>query len=163
VEQFADDLEAHGGCADNVQDVCIDMSASYRAGVQEHLPSATITFDEFHVVQLLTKTADGVRRAEVKQVSELKRSRYPRLEDKRKWARQQVLQHADLSRMNLKTHRAPLASVLGRPNPCSTSGTLGTALPTRTYEAGCGDHQNPLAENSQCLRLKAYQRQRRSS
>jgi len=44
VEQFADNLVARGGCADNIQDVCIDMSASYRAGVQEHLPSATITF-----------------------------------------------------------------------------------------------------------------------
>ena len=61
--------------ADNIQDVCIDMSASYRAGVQEHLPSATITFDEFHVVQLLTKAVDEVRRAEVKQLPELKRSR----------------------------------------------------------------------------------------
>jgi len=78
------------------------MSASYRAGVQEHLPSATITFDEFHVVQLLTKAVDEVRRAEVKQLPELKRSRYLWLKDKR----QQILQHADLSRMNLKTHRA---------------------------------------------------------
>jgi len=59
------------------------MSASYRAGVQEHLPSATITFDEFHVVQLLTKAADEVRRAEVKQLLELKRSRYLWLKDKR--------------------------------------------------------------------------------
>jgi len=106
VEQFADDFEAHGSCADNIQDVCIDMSASYHAGVQEHLPSATITFDEFHVVQLLTKAVDEVRRAEVKQLPELKRSRYLWLKDKRKWTRQQVLQHANLSRMNLKTHRA---------------------------------------------------------
>jgi len=117
--------------ADNIQDVCIDMSASYRAGVQEHLPSATITFDEFHVVQLLTKAVDEVRRAEVKQLPEFKRSRYLWLKDKR----QQILQHADLSRMNLKTHRAtrikacarsskPL-TVLRRPKPCSTSGTVG--------------------------------------
>lgn len=106
VGQFTDDLEAHGGGADNIQEVCIDMSASYRAGVQEHLPAATITFDEFHVVQLLNKAVDEVRRAEVKQVPELKRSRYLWLKDQRRWTRRQILQHADLSRMNLKTHRA---------------------------------------------------------
>jgi transposase len=33
VAEFADDLEAHGGCAENVRHLCIDMSASYRSGV----------------------------------------------------------------------------------------------------------------------------------
>lgn len=51
VAQFADDLEAHGGCAENVRAVCIDMSASYRAGIAEHLPWADVTFDQFHVVR----------------------------------------------------------------------------------------------------------------
>ena len=72
------------------------MPASKNTSPRRPLPS-----DEFHVVQLLTKTADEVRRAEVKQLPEPKRSRYLWLKDKR----QQILQHADLSRMNLKTHR----------------------------------------------------------
>jgi len=33
----------------------MDMSASYQAGVCEHLPWAAITFDEFHVIQLVNK------------------------------------------------------------------------------------------------------------
>lgn len=33
VEQLTDDLEAHGACAENIRDVSIDMSASYRSGV----------------------------------------------------------------------------------------------------------------------------------
>ncbi len=106
VGAFADDLEAHGGCADNIKHVCIDMSASYRAGVQEHLPAADITFDEFHIVQLLNQAVDQVRRTEVKEVPALKGSRYIWLKDKHKWTRRQVLQHAELSRLNLKTHRA---------------------------------------------------------
>ena len=69
-------------------------------------PRRPLPYDEFYVVQLLTKAVDEVRRTEVKQLPELKRSRYLWLKDKRKWTRQQILQHADPSRMNLKTHRA---------------------------------------------------------
>ncbi len=76
VAQFADDLEAHGGCAENVRAVCIDMSASYRAGVDQHLPWAEVTFDEFHVIQLVNSAVDEVRRQEVKSTPSLKRSRY---------------------------------------------------------------------------------------
>ncbi len=50
VDAFGEDLEAHGGCAENIQAVCVDMSASYYAGVQTYLPWAEITFDEFHVI-----------------------------------------------------------------------------------------------------------------
>ena len=50
VAQFADALEAHGTCAENIRAVCMDRSASNQAGVCEHLPGAAITFDEFHVM-----------------------------------------------------------------------------------------------------------------
>jgi transposase len=106
VAQFADDLEAHGACAENIRDVCIDMSASYRAGIDEQLPWAAITFDEFHVIQLVNKAVDEVRRQEVKQAPLLKRSRYLWLKDKQDWSRKQILQYTDLKRLNLKTHRA---------------------------------------------------------
>jgi len=70
VAQFADALEAHGACAENIQRtsmrVCMDMSTSYQAGVREHLPWAAITFDEFHIIQLVNKAVDEVRRQEVK-------------------------------------------------------------------------------------------------
>jgi transposase len=106
VAHFADDLEAHGACAENVRDACIDMSASYRAGLDEHLPWAAVTFDEFHVIQLVNKAVDEVRRQEVKEAPELKRSRYIWLKDKHDWSRRQILQYIDLKRLNLKTHRA---------------------------------------------------------
>jgi transposase len=106
VAQFADDLEAHGACADNIRNLCIDMSTSYRAGVREHLPLAQISFDEFHVIQLVNKAVDEVRRQEVLEAPELKRSRYVWLKDSRAWTRKQSLQYFDLSRRNLKTHRA---------------------------------------------------------
>lgn len=104
--QFADDLEAHGGCAENIRDVCIDMSASYRSGVAEQLPWANITFDEFHVIQLANQAVDAVRRAEVRSTPVLKRSRYLWLKDQQDWSRRQLRQYVDLRRLNLKTHRA---------------------------------------------------------
>jgi transposase len=106
VDAFAEDLEAHGGCAENIRQVCVDMSASYRAGVETHLPWAEITFDEFHVIQLLNQAVDAVRRQEVKRNPLLKRSRYLWLKDKHAWSQRQILQFDDLRRLNLKTHRA---------------------------------------------------------
>jgi len=76
VAQFADALEAPGACAENIGAVCMDMSTSYQAGVCEYRPWAAITFDEFHVIQLVNKAVDGVRRQEVKRAPELRRTRY---------------------------------------------------------------------------------------
>jgi transposase len=106
VAEFADDLEAHGGCGENIRNVCIDMSTSYRAGADAHLPWAAVTFDEFHVIQLVNKAVDEVRREEVKSTPGLKRSRYIWLKDTRTWSPRQHAQFVDLRHLNLKTHRA---------------------------------------------------------
>jgi len=106
VAQFADALEAHGACAGNIGAVCMDMSTSYQADVCEHLPWAAITFDEFHIIQLVNKAIDEVRRQEVKRASELRCPRYIWLKDKPAWSNRQTTQFADLKSRNLKTHRA---------------------------------------------------------
>ena len=72
----------------------------------EHIPWAAITFDEFHVIQLVNKAVDEVRRQEVKAVPQLKRSRYIWLKDQHDWSRKQLVQFVDLRDLNLKTHRA---------------------------------------------------------
>ena len=106
VETFLDDLEAHGGCGENIRAACIDMSASYRAGLAEHLPWTQVTFDEFHLIQLLNKAVDEVRRQEVRSNPTLKRTRYIWLKDHGSWTRTQINCFLDLKRLNLKTHRA---------------------------------------------------------
>ena len=84
----------------------MDRSASNQAGVCEHLPGAAITFDEFHVMQLVNKAVDEVRRQEVKRDPELQRTRYIRLKDQHAWSHRQKAQFAELKSQNLKTHRA---------------------------------------------------------
>ena len=52
VARFVEDLCNHGGSAESVEAVCIDMSKAYIAGVAQHLPRAAVTFDRFHAIQL---------------------------------------------------------------------------------------------------------------
>jgi transposase len=69
--RFAKDLVAHGGDADAVADVCCDLSNPFVAGVKAHLPNAAVTFDRYHLAQLLSLALDQVRRVEAKAQPEL--------------------------------------------------------------------------------------------
>lgn len=66
VAAFAQDLRAHGGAPEQVEHVCMDMSAAFAKGVSENLPQAQISFDRFHVVALANEAMDEVRREELK-------------------------------------------------------------------------------------------------
>ena len=76
VERFAADLTAHGGDPGKITDACCDMSPAYILGIETSLPNAEITFDRYHLAQLLSKAIDEVRREEAPGRSELRRSRY---------------------------------------------------------------------------------------
>lgn len=66
VARFRAFLERHGGDAGRIVEVVCDMSKAFLAAVAETFEKATVTVDWFHVVQLLTKAVDQVRRAEAK-------------------------------------------------------------------------------------------------
>lgn len=66
VNAFAKDLAEHGGCAQAISHVSMDMSAAYLKGVQQQLPQAAICYDRFHVAALAGKAMDEVRSAEFK-------------------------------------------------------------------------------------------------
>ena len=75
--QFVADLAAHGGAAEQIVEVCQDMSEAFLSGALEYLPAAEITFDRYHVKAQLSKAVDEVRRAERAEHGELlKHSRY---------------------------------------------------------------------------------------
>lgn len=40
---FVADLKAHQGSAEQIRDVCCDMSPAFQAGIRAHLPKAEIT------------------------------------------------------------------------------------------------------------------------
>lgn len=108
VKRFVDDFEAHGGRAENVEEVCCDMSPAFARGVKDSLPEAEITFDKFHVIKIVNDAVDQVRRAEQKERPELKGSRYSWLKNEENLTEKQAATLADLNvpGLNLKTARA---------------------------------------------------------
>ncbi len=47
---------------DNIRLATLDPSAGYRRALEDHLPSATLVVDHWHVIRLANRTIDGVRR-----------------------------------------------------------------------------------------------------
>jgi len=66
VQAFSGFLDAHGGQAAQVEEVCQDMSEAFLAGSLKYLPQAEITFDRYHIRSHLSKALDDVRRGEAK-------------------------------------------------------------------------------------------------
>jgi len=63
----AEDLRAHGGDPGMVTGVACDLSPAFTAGITKHLPNAEITYDRFHVTQLVTDALEEIRREEQRQ------------------------------------------------------------------------------------------------
>ena len=63
IAAFADDLSAHRGDPEAIDEVCLDMSPAFVKGVTASLPNAAITFDKFHAVKIINDAVDQVRRA----------------------------------------------------------------------------------------------------
>ena len=76
VERFREDLEAYGGAAAQVEEACLDMSAAFISGLTEQFPKAELTFDNLHLMQLLTDAVDETRREEQQTRPELKGTRF---------------------------------------------------------------------------------------
>jgi transposase len=106
VAAFADDLAAHGGDPGAVAEVCIDMSPAFIKGTAEHLPHAAVTFDKFHAVKILNDAVDQVRRAEQKQQSLLRGTRYIWLRNPANLSDRQQATLDALPTRHLKTARA---------------------------------------------------------
>ena len=64
VGRFVKDLSAHGGDPACIDEVCCDLSQAFGLGIAEHLPAAQITYDRYHVTQLLSVAVDTIRRQE---------------------------------------------------------------------------------------------------
>jgi transposase len=119
LEEFAVDLEKHGGQRSAVAHACIDMSAAYAKGIGKSLPNAQISYDRYHVVALANKAMDEVRTAEWKGESERVLAELGALDASERrsilwamrrnpsgWSAKQTQAMHWLQRANLKTARA---------------------------------------------------------
>jgi transposase len=105
---FRSDLEKHGASAEQVKEVCADLSPAFRKGLREEFPHARITFDKFHIMKLLNEAVDQVRREEQKSRPELKGTRYLWIKNPLSLSSAQIDQYDRLylPSLNLKTARA---------------------------------------------------------
>lgn len=72
VESFVSHLETHGGDADNISSVSMDMSVAFIKGVDEYMPNARKTFDKFHIIQHANDAVSAMRKIEVESDPSLK-------------------------------------------------------------------------------------------
>jgi transposase len=109
ISAFKQDLLAHGGAADKITDMSIDMSPAFIKGAGEYFPKAEITFDKFHVMKIINKSVDAVRKAEVEEQEILRGRKYLFLKNRDNLTETQKKSLAaieSMPRLNLKTVRA---------------------------------------------------------
>ena len=60
--EFVAELERRGVPTSQIQEIAMDMSKAFIAGVGEHFPDAQISFDRFHVMKLCGESLDQIRK-----------------------------------------------------------------------------------------------------
>lgn len=106
---FKDDLIDHGGASANIREASIDMSPAFIKGLEDNFPAAEITFDKFHIMKIINKAVDTVRKGEVKRNEILRGQKYIFLKnrDNLTEAQAETLRAIEsMPTMNLKTIKA---------------------------------------------------------
>lgn len=107
VKAFTEDLKSHSGAPEKVTAACIDMSKAFIKGIKEALPNAEITFDPFHLIQLMNDALSKVRAEEARLFPDLlKGSRYAFLKNPENLTEKQDETLVRLSHYQLKTAKA---------------------------------------------------------
>ena len=104
--EFKTDLEAHGGYAAKIANFSADLWQPYRDGIREHFPNAQLTIDRYHILQLLNRAVDEVRRREQRIQPGLKQTRYIWLKKPSNLSARQREDLPYLRRRHRKTARA---------------------------------------------------------
>jgi len=94
------------GHPDHVEELCMDMSASFIAGARKYFPNVEITFDKFHVMKVINTAVDETRRKEQRTIAELKNSRYAWLKNEKNLTAKQKEKLIQLKDEDLKTAKA---------------------------------------------------------
>jgi transposase len=93
--------------------VSIDMDEAFKKAIREWLPNAEIVYDRFHVVQLLNRAVDEVRREQVRNAPEhlrssMKGSRWPLLKNPWNLTRRDDQKISTVQRTNAPLYRGYL-------------------------------------------------------
>ena len=108
VRDFVGVLESHNGDRNQITDASCDMSPAFIKGIDMFLPEASITFDKFHILKVINKAVDQVRREELVTQPILTNARYVLLKNEKNLTKNQKkkLEELQLPKLNLKSIRA---------------------------------------------------------
>jgi transposase len=90
----------------DVKTVCSDMWQPYINGIKEWFPNATHCHDPYHLVTYLNKAVDLVRKREVKQYEDLRKTKWLFLKDKANLTDEQYFKFESISKANYEVSRA---------------------------------------------------------
>lgn len=106
VKAFKEHLRQHKGSIDRIEEFSSDMSPAFISGINEYFPKARITLDKFHVIKMLNKAVDEIRREEQRTENGLIATRYIWLKNQKNLSEKQKKKLESLRSLNLKTARA---------------------------------------------------------
>lgn len=109
LKEFEEDLIVHHGVPENITNASIDMSPAFIKGIEDNFPKAEITFDKFHIMKILGKAVDDVRKEEIKEQDILRGTKYLWLKNREHLtvAQEEALKAIEsMPHQNLKTVRA---------------------------------------------------------
>ncbi len=109
VIEFKETLEKRGGKAENITDFSCDMSPAFIKGIKENFPNAKITFDKFHIMKIINKAVDSVRKRECADQEILRGKKYLFLKNRDNLTEKDLLELERLEsieNINLQTIRA---------------------------------------------------------
>jgi transposase len=90
----------------NVRMVAMDMWKPFMNAVEETMPQAEILHDKFHIIKIINKGVDEVRKAEVLKVKELKKTKYLFLKTDSNWTENQRVKFEEMNEINTNTSKA---------------------------------------------------------
>ncbi len=99
VQAIGRHLQAKGARAEQIQQVSMELSPASIAGVKATFPGAQIPFDCIHIVKLLNRAVDAVRKAERKEHDALKGHQYTFLKNPQSLSETQQQQLASMLRL----------------------------------------------------------------
>ena len=106
IDRYVEDLKAHNGNPDNIKIVTCDMALGFKAATEKNFKNSTQVIDKFHVIKNANEAVNDVRKAEAKENSLLKHTRFIWLKNNDNLTKRQKALKTSLSKKHLKTSRA---------------------------------------------------------
>jgi len=151
LQAFKQHLLKHHGNPDLIEEFSCDMSPAFIAGIRDQFPAAHLIFDRFHVMKLLNRALDEVRREEQASEPMLKTSRYLWLKNQQNLTAKQREKLDSLSRLKLKTARAYRLKLVFQ-QAFSYDGQLGAYALKKWYAWAIRSRLEPIKQFARMLK-----------